>query len=107
MRILALMAQRQFSRRGLPDELPRLLDERKITLRSLAREVGGFDHGYLSRMLSHKTPVNALHAERIALHLGLPAYYFPEAREAAVIKAVRRSARLRDAIYFERVRRRS
>ena len=63
--------------------------------------------GYLSRMFSGKTPVNVQHAERIARVLGLPVVYFPEVRvrEAAVVAAVRKSARLRGSIYLERVRR--
>jgi len=89
--------------RAFPDELPRLLGEKGMTLRGLAREVGGVDHAYLSRMLNRRTAVNVVHAERIARHLGLPRDYFPEVREARVIEAVRESPRLRDAIYFERL----
>ena len=74
-----------------------------MTLRGLAREVGGLDHSYLSRMLNRQTAVNVQHAERISLVLGLPANYFPEVREAKVIAAVRKSPRLRDSVYFERV----
>lgn len=77
-----------------------------MTLRALAREVGGFDHSYLSRMLARETPVNIQHAERIARHLGLPADYFPEVREAVVIEAIRVHPRLRDSMYFDRVRKR-
>ena len=90
--------------RAFPDELPRLLEKRKVTLRGLVREVGGLDHAYLSRMLSRKTPVNVQHVKRIAQHLGLPGDYFPEVREAAVIEAVRARPRLRDSIYFKEVR---
>jgi transcriptional regulator with XRE-family HTH domain len=82
-------------------ELPRLLKARGLTLRALAREVGEVDHAYLSRMVSGKATVNSRHAERIANHLGLPADYFPEVREARVIKAISSSSRLRDEIYFE------
>jgi transcriptional regulator with XRE-family HTH domain len=98
------MARREVTNRPFAEELPRLLAERKITLRALARELGGFDHSYLSRMLRDKTPVNVQHAERIARHLGLAPGYFPEVREAAVIAAVRRDGKLRDTIYFQRVR---
>jgi transcriptional regulator with XRE-family HTH domain len=97
-------SQLKVSKRPLPDELPHLLETREMTLRALAREVGGLDHSYLSRMISRKTPVNVHHAERIARRLGLPADFFPEVREAAVVTAVRRSPRLRDAIYFEHVK---
>jgi hypothetical protein len=64
--------------------MPRLLRERKETLRALARVVSGVDHSYLSTMVGGKTSVNAFHVERIALYLGLPHDYFPEVREAAV-----------------------
>ncbi len=43
--------------RAFPDELPRLLGEKGMTLRGLAREVGGVDHAYLSRMLNRRTAV--------------------------------------------------
>lgn len=87
-------------------ELPKLLERRGMTLRALAREVGGLDHAYLSRMLNGKTPINVRHAMAITRHLGLPADYFPEVREALVVAAIQKSPRLRDAIYFERVARR-
>lgn len=58
-------------------------------------------------MVSGKAAVNAQHAKRIAIHFGLPADYFPEVREAAVIDAIRRSPQLRDSIYFSRIRKRS
>jgi transcriptional regulator with XRE-family HTH domain len=90
--------------RPFPEELPRLLKGKGLTLRGLAREVGGIDHAYLSRMLSGKTAVNVRHAERVALVLGLASDYFPEVREAAVIAAIRSNPRLRDAIYFDHVR---
>jgi len=87
------------------DELPRLLAGRdNESLRSLARALGGVDHAYLSRMVSGKAAVNPQHAERIAVHLGLPTDYFPEVREAAVIAAVKTDPRLRDRIYFSQVR---
>jgi len=80
------------------------MKERQLTLRALARELGGIDHSYLSRMLGGKTPVNVRHVERIARHLGLQPDYFAEVREAAVIEAIRARPRLRDAVYFEHVR---
>jgi transcriptional regulator with XRE-family HTH domain len=86
--------------------LPQLMRARGITLRALAHEIGGIDHGYLSRMVSGKTRVNPRHAERIAVYLALPPDYFPEVREAAVIDAIRSDPRLRDAIYFDYVHRR-
>lgn len=87
------------------EELPRILTERSVTMRALAREVGGLDHAYLSRMLRGRVPVNVHHARRIARYLRLPEDYFAEVREAAVVDAVRRRPRLRDEIYFKHVKR--
>jgi transcriptional regulator with XRE-family HTH domain len=89
------------------EELPRLLVDRQLTLRALARAVGGIDHGYLSRMVNGKSRVNPRQAKRIAVYLGLPPDYFPEVREAAVVEAIESDPRLRDAIYFDRIRKRS
>jgi transcriptional regulator with XRE-family HTH domain len=85
------------------EALPPILEDRGITLRALARDVGGLDHAYLSRMLSGKTSVNVRHVEAISRYLRLPVDYFPEVREARTIQAVRKSGRLRDEIYFTRV----
>ena len=93
------MRKRQAATLPFAEELPRLLAERELTLRALAREVGGFDHGYLSRMLAGRTAVNPKHAARISKYLGLPTDYFPEVREARIIDAIRADAALRDAIY--------
>jgi transcriptional regulator with XRE-family HTH domain len=90
-----------------PEELPRLLKQRGMSLRALAWEVGAFDHGYLSRMIHRKAAVNVRHAEAIADHLGLRPDYFPEVREAAVLAAVRAQPKLRDAIYFEHINKES
>lgn len=92
--------------RPFAEELPRLLEERGITLRALAREIGQIDHGYLSRMVNSRAPANPKHAERIARFLGLPADYFFEVREARVIDAIKRNGRLREEVYA-RLRRRS
>ncbi len=101
------MRKRSITNRPFVDELPRLLKERGTSLRALAREMGGIDHAYLSRMIRGQLPVNVQHARRIARHLGLPEDYFPEVREAAVVDAIRRKPRLRDEFYFERVKRAS
>jgi transcriptional regulator with XRE-family HTH domain len=90
----------------LSAELPRILNARGITLRSLAAAVGGIDHAYLSRMLNGKAPVNPAHIRRISKHLGLPEDYFPEVREAEAVDAIRRHPRLRDLVYFDHVKRR-
>jgi transcriptional regulator with XRE-family HTH domain len=92
--------------RPFPKELPDLLHKRGLTLRALARDVGGLDHAYLSRMIHGGLPVNVQHVRRIARHLGLPEDYFPEVREAEVFDAIRRRPRLRDEVYFERIKKR-
>jgi transcriptional regulator with XRE-family HTH domain len=101
------MGRRDVANRPFGDELPRILGERGITLRALTREVGGLDHAYLSRMLRGRVPVNVQHARRIARYLRLPEDYFAEVREAAVVDAIRRRPKLRDDIYFERIKRRA
>jgi transcriptional regulator with XRE-family HTH domain len=101
-----LIAEVRPTDRPFTEELPRLLEENGVTLRALAREVGGLDHAYLSRMVRGQVPVNVQHVRRIARILGLPEDYFPEVREAEVIAAVRRGPKLRDEIYFERIRKR-
>ena len=100
------MARTDVTARSFVVELPRLLEQRGLTLRALTRAIGGLDHSYLSRMLNGKTQVNVRHAERIARYLGLPADYFPEVREARVVEAIHRNSRLRDRIYFGSVKRR-
>jgi hypothetical protein len=75
------------------------------TLRALAREVGGLDHAYLSRMLSGKAAVNVDHVRRISRFLGLADDYFPEVREADVIDAIRADPELRDKLHGSVVRR--
>lgn len=101
------MQGRRFTNQPFTKELPRLLEERGVALRALARDIGGLDHAYLSRMVRGQLPVNVQHVRRIARHLGLPVDYFPEVREAEVIAALRRRPKLRDEIYFERIKKRA
>ena len=82
-----------------------MLEDRGITLRALTREVGTLDHAYLSRMLRGQLPLNVDQVRRISHQLGLPLDYFPEVREAEVIAAIRKKPKLRDELYFERVKR--
>ena len=94
------------TKRPFARELPGLLAARRLTLRGLAREVGGLDHAYLSRMISGSAPVNVDHVRRISQHLGLADDYFPEIREAEVVKAIRADPELRDEVYAKLTRRR-
>ena len=86
--------------RPFKEELPELLRERGLTLRGLARDLGGVDHAYLSRMIHGQVAVNAAQVHRISTHLGLPDDYFPEVRQARTIEAIREDPELRDEIYF-------
>ena len=82
------------------DELPRLLRERGMSLRELARRIEISD-SHLSRVVRHADYKSASPRliGRIARELRLPVDYFPEYREAFVVERVRRDARLRDGLY--------
>jgi transcriptional regulator with XRE-family HTH domain len=84
------------------DELPRLLAERGISVREVARRVD-VDDAHLNRVLrgTHSKRITPQLASRIALSLGLNEDYFGETREGAVIEAIRRDPDLRDRIYDE------
>jgi transcriptional regulator with XRE-family HTH domain len=84
------------------EELPRLLSERGLSLRALARDVGVSD-SHLSRILraeAYKT-VSADLAERVAVALGLDPGFFVEAREGFIIEQIKQHPRLRDRLYDE------
>jgi transcriptional regulator with XRE-family HTH domain len=92
---------------GFRDELPRLLAERGMSLRALEREVG-VTSGHLSRVLrgvDYKTASGDL-TRRVAEVLCLQPDYFPEAREAFIVEAIRRNPAVRDRLY-DQLRRRS
>jgi len=82
------------------EEVPRLLEERGMSIRALAATVGVSD-SHLSRVLRHvdyKTPSLDL-TSRVAIALGLPADYFPEFREMCVVDWIKRDAKLRNSLY--------
>jgi transcriptional regulator with XRE-family HTH domain len=86
--------------RPFSEELPRLLTERGLSVRSLARQID-INSSHLSRVIrrkDYKTPSSDL-MRRISEALGLPDDYFPEYRELVVIDRVKRDAALRDEIY--------
>ncbi len=86
--------------RPFVDEVPRLLGERGLSIRALARAVGVTD-SHLSRVMRHanyKTPSPKL-ARRVATALGLPPDYFPEYRKGFVLERIRTDAVLRDELY--------
>lgn len=81
-------------------ELPRLMSERSLSLRSVARD-SGVDPTHLSRALrgaQDKRFTGEL-AGRVAEALGLPVDYFPEYRESLAVKAIRADPTLRDEVY--------
>lgn len=86
--------------RPFVDKVPRLLRERGLSIRALARAVGVTD-SHLSRVMRHanyKTPGPEL-ARRVATALGLPPDYFPEYRKGFVLERIRTDAVLRDELY--------
>lgn len=91
---------RQRTNAPFVEEVPRLLRQRGLSIRALAREVGVTD-AHLSRVLrrvSYKTPSGDL-ARRVALALDLPGDYFPEFREWLVVERIKSDAKLRDRLY--------
>jgi transcriptional regulator with XRE-family HTH domain len=91
---------KKWSDAPLTEELPRLLRERGMSLRALAKEVGVSD-SHLSRVARNadykKASVDLM--RRIAVALSLPPDYFPEFREAHVIDWIRRDPKLRNSLY--------
>lgn len=89
------------------DEVPRILNERGMSIRALARKVGVTD-SHLSRALrgvNYKRASPEL-VRRVSEALGLPPDYFPEVREAVVVAAVREDRKLRNELYDRLSRRR-
>lgn len=82
------------------EELPRLLAERQMSLRALARELD-VEPSHLSRSLrnaEYKTFSPQL-IRRIGEVFGLPPGFFPEEREAFVVERIRADPTLRDRLY--------
>lgn len=77
---------------------PLILRERGLSLRELGRRVD-VDPSYLSRVRQGKKRVAADLVMRVAEALGLPTEYFPEAREALVIEAIRADPDLRERLF--------
>jgi transcriptional regulator with XRE-family HTH domain len=92
--------RRRYSEVPFAEELPRLLTARGISQRQLAAQLG-MNSSHLSRALrgtDSKRPSPELIA-RTSEALQLPPDYFPEAREAAIVAAVRNDPALRDRFY--------
>jgi transcriptional regulator with XRE-family HTH domain len=80
------------------DELPRLLEMRGMSQRALAGQVG-VNQSYLTFVLHGRRAPSRRLLEGAARALGLPADYFREYREAAVIDRVKRDPVLLDRVY--------
>jgi len=81
-------------------DLPRLLKEQGFSVQSFALAIG-VSQSHLSRVLrqvDYKTPSLSLMTKACEA-LGLPPDYFPDAREAAVIAAIKADPDLRDRLY--------
>jgi transcriptional regulator with XRE-family HTH domain len=88
------------SDRPFVEELPDLLAERGLSQRKLAQLVD-LNPSHLSRVLrgADRTRPSTDLIRRIARALDLPAGYFPELREAAVVERLRTDPELRDKLY--------
>ena len=88
------------SKRPFVDELPAILEERKLSIRALALSAG-VSPSHLTRVLrqrDYKTPSAEL-CRRIAQALDLPDDYWPEYRERVVTDRVRNDPELREELY--------
>lgn len=97
----------QHSDTPFTDELPRLLRERGMSLRALAKQIGISD-SHLSRVLrraDYKRASAELTA-KVAVALQLAEDYFPEFREAFVLDRIRADPKLRNDLYAQLRKRR-
>jgi transcriptional regulator with XRE-family HTH domain len=92
---------RPLSNRPFAEELAALLEERGLSQRALADDVG-VAQSHISRLLRgadyRNTPSREL-LRKIALVLDLPEDYFAEYRAASVIEAVRTNPGFRERAY--------
>jgi transcriptional regulator with XRE-family HTH domain len=92
------------SRQSLREALPALLSQREdgLTLSGVASRAG-VHRAHLWRIVHgedrNRKPASPELCRRIAQVLDLPEDYFPEAREDAVMNAMRENPDLRDRIY--------
>jgi len=88
--------------RPFAEELAVLLEERNLSQRRLAQMID-LNPSHLSRVLrgADRTRPSVDLIRRIAEALDLPAGYFPELREAAVIERLKADAALRDKLYTQ------
>ena len=88
------------STRPFVEELPDLLKERGLSIRSVARSAE-VDPAHLSRVLrgDRGKVISPDLAGRVAVALGLPEDYFPEWREASIVERLRKDPEFRDRVY--------
>jgi transcriptional regulator with XRE-family HTH domain len=86
----------------LAEQLPGLLLERGLSTNRFAGMIN-VSQSHLWRVVrqADRKTVSGDLAERIAVALGLPSDWFPEARQARVIQFVRADAALCDRLYDE------
>lgn len=86
------------TREPLGQAVRRLLTERGVSLRGLAREAG-ISHCYLFRVLEGKQPPSDNLLRRVTVALGLPEDYFREVRLRRIIEAAKADDSLADWMY--------
>src|SRR5438128_647588 len=100
MKASSVDADQRVTHSSFRASVPRLLRERRMSLRALARRAD-LDVAHLSRAIrgvGGKRPNGHL-ARRVAVALDLPPHYFPEARELAVVELVAANPSLRDQLF--------
>jgi transcriptional regulator with XRE-family HTH domain len=80
--------------------LPRLLAERRLSLRELSRRLE-MDPTHLSRIRRGQKRLPPDLPRQVAVVLGLPEDYFVETREFVIFDAVREDPALRERVYNE------
>lgn len=80
------------------DELPRLLADRGMSQRSLAKLVG-VNQSYLTFVLQGRRAPSRRLLDGVAKALDLPTDYFREYREAIVVDRVKADPKLLDRVY--------
>lgn len=89
---------RQRTQEKITDALPRVLEERGMSARELARRVG-VDQSYLSLVVGGRRAPSRKLMAAVSTELGLPLDYFREAREAIVLERIKTDSRMLDRVY--------
>ena len=89
--------------RPFTEALPEICERQGVTFRELARTLD-IHHSVIGRMLDGTRPAQPDLIAEISEYLGLAQDYFPEVRLARIVDALIDHPRLRDEIYFNRIR---